>query len=157
MNLPNTSARTYMRSCAGATWNCCRFYFVFEGGDREWALSAIRFRYVPSLARQCPVRSPLDPSVQILSTSHSGTAHVAFDYFPQSLPLRHAYFVAQSHTPRNCCVRFVAGVTDGSRPSRPGELPSRSGELPSRPGELHPEPLTEPDLGLSTYPARATH
>ena len=29
--------------------------------------------------------------------------------------LRHAYFVARSHTPRNCCVRFVAGVTVGSR------------------------------------------
>jgi hypothetical protein len=29
--------------------------------------------------------------------------------------------------------------------------------LPSRPGEFHPEPLTEPDLSLSTYPARATH
>src|SRR5688572_23593482 len=28
--------------------------------------------------------------------------------------------------------------------------------LPSRPGEFHPEPLTEPDLSLSTYPARAT-
>jgi hypothetical protein len=28
---------------------------------------------------------------------------------------------------------------------------------PSRPGELHPEPLTEPDLNLSAYPARATH
>src|SRR5438105_12560233 len=27
---------------------------------------------------------------------------------------------------------------------------------PSRPGELHPEPLTEPDLNLSAYPARAT-
>ena len=23
--------------------------------------------------------------------------------------------------------------------------------------ELHPEPLTEPDVSLSTYPARATH
>ena len=30
-------------------------------------------------------------------------------------------------------------------------------DMPSRSGELHPEPLTEPDLGLSTYPARATH
>ena len=30
------------------------------------------------------------------------------------------------------------------------------GDLPSRPGELHPEPLTEPDVSLSTYPARAT-
>jgi serine protease DegQ len=29
-------------------------------------------------------------------------------------------------------------------------------EVPSRPGEFHPEPLTEPDLSLSTYPARAT-
>jgi hypothetical protein len=28
---------------------------------------------------------------------------------------------------------------------------------PSRPGELHPEPLPEPDLNLSAYPARATH
>jgi hypothetical protein len=27
--------------------------------------------------------------------------------------------------------------------------------LPSRPGEFHPEPLTEPDVSLSTYPARA--
>jgi hypothetical protein len=27
---------------------------------------------------------------------------------------------------------------------------------PSRPGELHPEPLTGPDVSLSTYPARAT-
>ena len=29
-------------------------------------------------------------------------------------------------------------------------------DQPSRPGELHPEPLTEPDVSLSTYPARAT-
>jgi hypothetical protein len=28
---------------------------------------------------------------------------------------------------------------------------------PTRPGELHPEPLTAPDVSLSTYPARATH
>jgi hypothetical protein len=27
---------------------------------------------------------------------------------------------------------------------------------PSRPGELHPEPLTEPNVNLSAYPARAT-
>jgi hypothetical protein len=27
---------------------------------------------------------------------------------------------------------------------------------PSRPWELHPEPLTDPDLSLSTHPARAT-
>jgi hypothetical protein len=29
-------------------------------------------------------------------------------------------------------------------------------EPPSRPGELHPEALTDPDLSLSTHPARAT-
>ena len=28
--------------------------------------------------------------------------------------------------------------------------------VPSRPGEFHPEPLTDPDLSLSTHPARAT-
>src|SRR5262245_49520514 len=27
--------------------------------------------------------------------------------------------------------------------------------VPSRPGEFHPESLTEPDVSLSTYPARA--
>jgi len=29
--------------------------------------------------------------------------------------------------------------------------------LPSRPGELHPEALTDPDVSLSTHPARAPH
>jgi hypothetical protein len=29
-------------------------------------------------------------------------------------------------------------------------------DQPSRPGDLHPEALTEPDISLSTYPARAT-
>jgi len=31
-----------------------------------------------------------------------------------------------------------------------------SPEVPSRPGEFHPESLTDPDLNLSIYPARAT-
>src|SRR6202166_1827396 len=35
--------------------------------------------------------------------------------FPRSPLLRQTHFVAQSQTPRNCCVRFVAGVTVGSR------------------------------------------
>jgi hypothetical protein len=56
---------------------------VFEGGDREWALSAVRFRYVPSLARQCPVRSPLDPSVQILE--------IALEVFLVVLPCQPVY------------------------------------------------------------------
>ena len=29
-------------------------------------------------------------------------------------------------------------------------------QAPSRPGEFHPEPLTDPDMSLSTHPARAT-
>jgi hypothetical protein len=33
-----------------------------------------------------------------------------------------------------------------------GNVPS-----PSRPGESHPEPLTDPDLSLSTHPARTAH
>ena len=28
--------------------------------------------------------------------------------------------------------------------------------VPSRPGEFHPEPLTDPDVNLSIYPARVT-
>jgi hypothetical protein len=38
------------------------------------------------------------------------------------------------------------------------QAPARvhSQPLPSRPGEFHPEPLTDPDLSLSTHPARAT-
>jgi hypothetical protein len=28
---------------------------------------------------------------------------------------------------------------------------------PSRPEEFHPEPLTGPDVSLSTYPARTAH
>src|SRR5215471_6535564 len=35
--------------------------------------------------------------------------------FPRSPLLRQTHFVARSQTPRNCCVRFVAGVTVGSR------------------------------------------
>src|ERR1700722_467677 len=35
--------------------------------------------------------------------------------FPLSPLLRQTHFVARSQTPRNCCVRFVAGVTVGSR------------------------------------------
>ena len=37
-----------------------------------------------------------------------------------------------------------------------GRVRPRGPFVPSRPGEFHPEPLTEPDLNLSAYPARAT-
>ncbi len=36
----------------------------------------------------------------------------------RSPPLRYAHFVAQSHTPRNRCVRFVAAVAVSSRNTR---------------------------------------
>jgi hypothetical protein len=38
--------------------------------------------------------------------------------FPRSPLLRQTHFVAPSQTPRNCCVRFVADVTVGSRNTR---------------------------------------
>jgi hypothetical protein len=38
------------------------------------------------------------------------------------------------------------------------DVPSNQDVLtrPSRPGDFHPEPLTDPDLNLSIYPARLT-
>jgi hypothetical protein len=39
--------------------------------------------------------------------------------------------------------------------STDAEVPPRF-PSPSRPGEFHPEALTDPDVSLSTYPARAT-
>ena len=39
---------------------------VLQGGDRERALSTVRLGYVDPPARQRPIRSPLDPIVQIL-------------------------------------------------------------------------------------------
>jgi len=38
---------------------------VFEGGNRDWSLSAVWFWYVLSTARQCPIRSSVDPIVQV--------------------------------------------------------------------------------------------
>src|SRR6266576_2866094 len=40
--------------------------FVFEGGNRDWTLSAVWFWYVQSAARLCPIRSSLDPVVQVV-------------------------------------------------------------------------------------------
>jgi len=42
---------------------------VFESGDRERALSAIRLRYVHSPTWQRPVRSPMKSRVQILEVT----------------------------------------------------------------------------------------
>src|SRR6266852_5457241 len=38
---------------------------VFEGGNRDWTLSAVWFWYVQSTARLCPIRSAVDPIVQV--------------------------------------------------------------------------------------------
>ena len=45
-------------------------------------------------------------------------AHVAFDLSDGLRPYDKVDFVAQSHTPRSRCVRFVAAVFDGSRNTR---------------------------------------
>jgi hypothetical protein len=39
---------------------------VLQGRDRERTLPAIRLGYVDPPARQCPIRPPLDPVVQVL-------------------------------------------------------------------------------------------
>src|SRR5215471_7198728 len=39
---------------------------VFQGSDRERALSSVRLEYVNAPARQRPVHSPMDPVVQVL-------------------------------------------------------------------------------------------
>jgi site-specific DNA recombinase len=38
---------------------------IFQGGDPQRALFPARLRYVPSSDRQCPVRSTVDPCVQV--------------------------------------------------------------------------------------------
>ena len=39
---------------------------VFQGGDRERALPAVRLGYVLTPGRQCPIRSSLDARVQVM-------------------------------------------------------------------------------------------
>ncbi len=39
---------------------------VLQGGDRERALPTIRLGYVNPPRRQCPIRSPMDASMQVL-------------------------------------------------------------------------------------------
>ena len=39
---------------------------VLKGGNRKWALPAVRLRDIPTSGRLRPIRSPLDPSVQVL-------------------------------------------------------------------------------------------
>ncbi len=46
------------------------------------------------------------------SASHDGAAHVAFDVDYRLGPCDVKGFVAQSHTPHDCCVRFAPAVAD---------------------------------------------
>jgi hypothetical protein len=39
---------------------------VLQGCDREWALPTIRLGNIDAPRRQCPIRSPLDSTVQVL-------------------------------------------------------------------------------------------
>src|SRR5688572_28184132 len=39
---------------------------VLQRGNRERALSSVRLGYVDAPTRQCPVRSPMDPIMQVL-------------------------------------------------------------------------------------------
>src|SRR5262249_10538357 len=57
--------------------------FVFEGGNRDRTLSAVGFWYVLSTARQCPVRSSLDPVVQVFD--------IAIEVCPVVLPRQAVY------------------------------------------------------------------
>ena len=45
---------------------------VLESGDREWALSTVRLRYVHSPAWQRPVRSSVESRVQVLEIAPEG-------------------------------------------------------------------------------------
>jgi hypothetical protein len=46
--------------------------FVFESGDRERALPAVRLGNVYAPRRQCPIRSPLDSVMQVLDIAFEG-------------------------------------------------------------------------------------
>src|SRR5207247_7440153 len=60
---------------------------------------------------------------RVSSASHGGPAHIAFGCKESLRPQRQGYFGAQSHTPRNSCVRFAAGVAAGlAQHSPPGGL-----------------------------------
>jgi hypothetical protein len=50
------------------------------------------------------------------------------------------------------CIPCTMPVYPGAPPGL-SQIPDMS---PSGPGEFHPRPLTEPDVSLATYPARAT-
>jgi hypothetical protein len=67
--------------------------------------------------------------------------------------LRHAKIGFRKNDNAFVAVDDVAALQAAADKLSPDIIRKR---LPSRPGELHPEPLTEPDVSLSTYPARAT-
>jgi hypothetical protein len=112
---------------------------VLQRGDRERALPAVRFGYVDPPGWPCPIRSTLDPVMQVreialevclvvLPTSHHPRRSV-----PRPQPPS-AYRVAQARAPRAC-------DANPSSPSvRPGCAPSRA--VP--PPRSAPPPPTPP-------------
>jgi predicted ATPase len=64
------------------------------------------------------------------------------------------------HTPFHAIAELLRQlVGQASLPANEVGQPFQAVSLigwPSRPEELHPQPLTEPDVSLATYPARAT-
>ena len=90
------------------------------------------FRCIPLVRVTC---SPTPAGRQCCS--HSGIAHVAFDYFYGLRSCDMPISVAPSHTPRTCCVRFVVGA-----------LPSAHATLATgRPATALPGPVFPP-VGL---------
>ena len=89
-----------------------------------------RFRRVPFVRDVA-----LDPGD---GSSHIGTAHVAFGSRDGLGPCNFRYFVAQSHTPHDHCVRFAAVVTshDATLVSRPALPLTWAGLSPAGPRQL---------------------
>ena len=83
--------------------------------NRQWRLRARRGLPASNAILLC-VTWPSTPAGRRLL--HSEGARVAFDAFDRLGSRDVPHFVAHSHTPHNCCVRFVAPVADGSRNTR---------------------------------------
>ena len=78
-------------------------------GRRKGLWSGVRS---PRFRRDPFVRDVASRPRQGDSASHNGAAHVAFDVEHRLGPCDIQDFVAQSHTPHDCCVRFAPAVAD---------------------------------------------
>ena len=80
--------------------------------DRPWRLRARRGLPASDAILLCMMWPSTLAGRRLL---HSEGARVAFDAFDRLGSRDVPHFVAHSHTPHNCCVRFVAPVAGGSR------------------------------------------